>query len=397
VSSKTFDLTRVLFFIWAFVSTVLLLRFAKNLFEIYQKIQRNERVFYQSSTIVLLKEAVLPCTFMQYIFVQKEDFDNQQFEPELLQHEQCHVQQLHTLDVILLEVFQVLFWFNPVVYLFKNAIKLNHEFLADDAVNQQNKDIPFYQRLLLTKAMAGNLQLTSSSTFQLTKQRLIMMTKHTSATVATLKIMLTVALTALIALGFSSRLSAQKQETKKNSLPVKQENKKATTAPTQKTKLPTEGEWIATARSSEALTLDDVDYKNGEYIITRDFVKPKKWEKIVKIKNKRYDELTEAERQKIGILLYTEKNGPPTEEQFRNWSSSDVYGVWVNDKRIENAQLKKYKREDIVQHGISRLYKNAQVGNRRWQIGMMTKEYYEKYIADFKANPHISIDMRTKK
>jgi bla regulator protein blaR1 len=238
VSSKTFDLTRVLFFIWAFVSTVLLLRFAKNLFEIYQKIQRNERVFYQSSTIVLLKEAVLPCTFMQYIFVQKEDFDNQQFEPELLQHEQCHVQQLHTLDVILLEVFQVLFWFNPVVYLFKNAIKLNHEFLADDAVNQQNKDIPFYQRLLLTKAMAGNLQLTSSSTFQLTKQRLIMMTKHTSATVATLKIMLTVALTALIALGFSSRLSAQKQETKKNSLPVKQENKKATTAPTQKTKLP---------------------------------------------------------------------------------------------------------------------------------------------------------------
>jgi hypothetical protein len=47
-------------------------------------------------------------------------------------HENIHVRQLHTLDIMLVEVIGIFFWFNPVVYCYRNSLKFIHEYLADE-------------------------------------------------------------------------------------------------------------------------------------------------------------------------------------------------------------------------------------------------------------------------
>jgi beta-lactamase regulating signal transducer with metallopeptidase domain len=45
-----------------------------------------------------------------------------------------HVEQKHTLDVLVTEIVCIVNWFNPFAWLIKKAVRENLEFIADDAV-----------------------------------------------------------------------------------------------------------------------------------------------------------------------------------------------------------------------------------------------------------------------
>ena len=47
-------------------------------------------------------------------------------------HENIHIKQLHTIDLLLVEIIGVFFWFNPVVYFYRKSLRLIHEYLADE-------------------------------------------------------------------------------------------------------------------------------------------------------------------------------------------------------------------------------------------------------------------------
>ena len=47
-------------------------------------------------------------------------------------HEDVHVKQLHTVDILLVEMIKIFFWFNPIVYCYQRSLKLIHEYLADE-------------------------------------------------------------------------------------------------------------------------------------------------------------------------------------------------------------------------------------------------------------------------
>lgn len=46
-------------------------------------------------------------------------------------HENVHVRQLHTLDLLIVELIRLFFWFNPLIYFYQRSLKLVHEYLAD--------------------------------------------------------------------------------------------------------------------------------------------------------------------------------------------------------------------------------------------------------------------------
>jgi len=128
--------------------------------------------------LILVEEKILPHTFLNYIFINKNDYENRKIEGELFTHELTHVRQKHTLDVLFIEILKTIFWFNPLLIFYKKAIQLNHEFLADEKVVTSYKNVPFYQSLLLEKASwNSNFYLASNLNFLVTKKRLIMMTK----------------------------------------------------------------------------------------------------------------------------------------------------------------------------------------------------------------------------
>ena len=174
--------------IYAIVSSVLITRFIRNIRKLTSRTKSNPVIDYKNSKLVLLKEKILPHTFLDTIFINETDYHNRKIEAELYTHELIHVTQKHTLDILFIETLKMLFWFNPIFIFYKKAIQLNHEFLADEKVVKSYNNVPFYQNLLLSVANANsNYYLASNLNYSITKKRLIMMTKTTSASRSMLK------------------------------------------------------------------------------------------------------------------------------------------------------------------------------------------------------------------
>lgn len=96
-------------------------------------------------------EGFTNCSFFNYVFI--DDQLNESELQVLLRHERVHVQQFHSIDKMLLMLFKVLFWFNPVIYLFDKAVEQNHEYEADE-ITSSGCGSETYANLLLKLAVA---------------------------------------------------------------------------------------------------------------------------------------------------------------------------------------------------------------------------------------------------
>ncbi len=213
---------------YGIITSLFFVRFIKNLMKIINNIRKNEKIKIKNATIVLVEEPIPTHTFLKYIFINKQDYNSDKIAPQLLTHELTHVYQKHTLDILLTEFLQSLFWINPVYYFLKKAIKLNHEFLADINVIQSHKNIKEYQYLLLNKTVRNsNYYLASNLNYSLTKKRLLMMTNQSSKRQILIKQLVTLPFIGLLLFLFANRIEAQeKNNALKSSV---DENKKTET------------------------------------------------------------------------------------------------------------------------------------------------------------------------
>ncbi len=139
----------ILWSIYAIGIIIFLLKFCFNLYKIINRIRKHPHHLSQSFIHVLVANLSMPHTFFSYIFLNKHQFEANTIPAEILIHEQTHARQQHSIDVLIIELLQIAFWFNPLIYLLKRDIKLNHEFLADHAVLQTGTQPSTYQHLLL--------------------------------------------------------------------------------------------------------------------------------------------------------------------------------------------------------------------------------------------------------
>ncbi|WBX76251.1 hypothetical protein PG911_16740 [Tenacibaculum ovolyticum] len=198
-----------------FISSILLIRFIKNIVSIYKKTKKNPILKHKKATLVLVDDAINPHTFWNYIFINKEAYYAQKIEEELFTHELTHASQKHTFDVLLVEFLKIIFWFNPIFYFLKKTIQLNHEFLADTKVIANHKNISEYQYLLLNKTAWNNeYYLASNLNYLLTKKRLLMMTKQSSRTKVAIKKLAVIPVLVVTIFLFANRIEAN-ETTKK--------------------------------------------------------------------------------------------------------------------------------------------------------------------------------------
>ncbi len=359
IEEKTDYLPIVLCCIYGLVTTVLLMRFVINLIKIKRKINSHITKKLQNSTLILLNEKILPHTFMTYIFINKEDYENRTIEDELYTHELTHVRQKHTLDILFIETLKTIFWFNPILILYKKAIQLNHEFLADEKVVKSYNNVPFYQNLLLEKASWNNtFYLASNLNFLVTKKRLIMMTKTASAKIILLKkIALLPLFTGLIYFLCAETVAQQKTESPQTQTP--------------QTKSSDDKKWD-TYFAGVRITV----YKNGTKSkngIIRDDV----------IMDKLYEELTPEEKEKYKMWLYVPKPSQkksPTKQELEDYKNSTKFAIWIDDKNVPNSELNKYKPEDIAYFSGSSVLKNARTKKhpQPFQFWFYTHPYFDK-------------------
>nr|WP_315200712.1 M56 family metallopeptidase [uncultured Flavobacterium sp.] len=215
VISENQIMTYIIIAVYALITILLTVRFLWNLYSFYKKIKTNERQTINGNRIVLVQEPIVPHSFLNSIFIYEQDFTNNNIPPELLAHEKAHIQQKHTFDILFIEVLQILFWFNPIIILYKRAIKLNHEFLADETVIVKFNSVSQYQNMLLSFASnPRKIALASSINYLITKKRLIMMTKKESRMRIILKTVGAGSIFSLLLFSFGSQTKAQ--ETARN-------------------------------------------------------------------------------------------------------------------------------------------------------------------------------------
>ncbi|MDO7873492.1 M56 family metallopeptidase [Hymenobacter sp. ASUV-10] len=128
----------------------------------------------------------------------------------VLRHEQVHVRQWHTLDVLAVELVRALAWCNPAAWLLRRAVLDNLEYLADHHALQTGLDRRAYQySLLRLSSGAANPTLVSPFTLLTLKNRIAMMNTPSSPTAHSVRYLLAVPLVAAMALGFGA-VQAQK-------------------------------------------------------------------------------------------------------------------------------------------------------------------------------------------
>jgi TonB family protein len=202
--------TNYLLIIYLAVTIFLLSRFLINIYILSKKIKNNGFVPYNGAKLVLTADEHVPHSFLNYIFINKEDFEQGKIEKEIFSHELAHIRQRHSLDILFIELITLFAWINPFLYFYRRAVQLNHEFLADKSVVNALTSPRIYQLLLLDKARQPRvLVLSSSFNYLQTKKRIIMMTRETSHRTALVKQIALIPVIAAAVLFFSTKVIAR--------------------------------------------------------------------------------------------------------------------------------------------------------------------------------------------
>ena len=139
--------------------------------------------------IIELINSTKAFSFFHYIFLGQKL--NTQEQSTILEHEKVHVYQKHTFDLLFFEAFRIVFWFNPLVYIYQNRMATLHEYIADSkAVKQYNK-ADYYDNLLAQ--VFETQQFSFVNPFfkhSLIKKRILMLSKSKSRQINMIKYML---------------------------------------------------------------------------------------------------------------------------------------------------------------------------------------------------------------
>jgi beta-lactamase regulating signal transducer with metallopeptidase domain len=117
-----------------------------------------------------------PCSFANNIFINPEKYDWETYNQVLL-HEKIHIQERHTLDLLLAEIMLIFQWFNPFAWQWRKELESNLEYFTDDCMLRQDevKKENYQMSLLKVAAPHFPLSLTTNYNQSLLKKRLIMM------------------------------------------------------------------------------------------------------------------------------------------------------------------------------------------------------------------------------
>ena len=143
-----------------------------------------------------------PFSFFSNVFMPRTLFGSGAFD-QVLAHECVHVRRFHSVDRLVLDFVVSLFWFNPFIYLYRNALIEIHEYQADEGVLRRYDPVE-YQEVLFSQLRSPQYSgLVSHFNVQMIKKRIVMMNKQKKRTGWIYA--LTVPVTLMVVFAFSSK------------------------------------------------------------------------------------------------------------------------------------------------------------------------------------------------
>jgi len=205
-----------------YISGVLLYGFKliKGLIKVNALINENTAINKGWHKIITIKSGPSFFSFLRYIFIndQKLNLSHEDLNT-ILSHEQAHIQQNHTLDILFMEMVTSLFWFNPFMHRIKNSICQIHEYIADSQVVSKTVGVDAYSKLIL-KLSSGNNPIPLTHQFSMIhiKNRITMLNQTKISTMKTFKLLLALPLVLLLMSFFSFTDKPAKSTIKANQI-----------------------------------------------------------------------------------------------------------------------------------------------------------------------------------
>ena len=129
--------------------------------------------------LIVHQKEFTPFSWMKYIVISQADLEENGHD--ILVHEQAHIHNRHSWDLLLAEVCIWLQWFNPAAWLLKQELQNIHEYEADEEVLRRGIDARHYQMLLIKKAVGARLySIANSFNHSSLKKRITMMIRKKS-------------------------------------------------------------------------------------------------------------------------------------------------------------------------------------------------------------------------
>lgn len=356
----TTDWGQITLYAYVFICLVLFIRFTLNLYKIRQFKRRGELIQLEGYQVCLKDDLRSSFTFLNTVYTNKDKYLAELLPSSILEHERAHVRQKHSYDIIFMEFMNVILWFNPLIYLIKRSIKLNHEFLADEAVCTEASIMPDYQRTLINYSKLNSYNepmMASRLTFGETKKRLHMMVKNTHKPTAWIKQsigMIAIAI-AVFALG-NRQTIAKEYPVGSNSLQTE----------SSKDSIPLDQDVIYPALLSSE-TMVRFTEEDGTMIESE-------FGKLSAEQKARFN----YPEPNIEFFTEIESTAKMSLSDWRLLFNKEKYGIWINGDQIETEELSDYQPSDIYKYNIRKVAKNSSLGNFDFQFFAFTKEFIEK-------------------
>ncbi len=166
-------------------TTITAIWFLVKLLKIQWLKNSGRKKYFNGYTQVIIAKSSLAFSFFKNVFLGEEIPVEKQ--PNIVAHELVHIRQWHSLDLLFFELARIIFWFNPLVYLYQMRMSELHEFIADAHVAKTNKKEQ-YQLLLSEVFQTQNISFINQFFKKsLIKKRIVMLSKSKSRKVFQLK------------------------------------------------------------------------------------------------------------------------------------------------------------------------------------------------------------------
>lgn len=320
-SSGFLNWNDILFVLYFLVALVLALRVLFSFRKIKFIIKKYTVEQFDNINFVNTDEPGTPFSFFRWLFWNRKIELNSEKGEQIFRHELFHIQQKHSWDVIFMEIICTIFWINPFFHLIKKELKAIHEFLADEFAIKENNNWQ-YAELLLMQAFNTNNSLINPFFHNQIKRRIAMITLSKKPRYQYVRKVMMLPLAVLILSLFAFNY------TEKNSGMRQNQN-----------------------------TLYTIEVFNDT---------------IPKVDSARW----------FKYLPPPPVKKSPSEAELKSWQNAKIYAIWIDGKRINNTDLKKYQPGDFGSFYVSKLTRDAiNYGKHENEVCLFTLRYYNENIA----------------
>lgn len=175
-------------FLYGLGAVLLIFRCTMEIMKVFYTRYLSKPEIIEDVNVYVLPKEEEPFSFFNWIFLYPKAYSSQSLR-EILIHEFTHVRQLHSWDVIIGEIIAVICWVNPFVWLLKQEIGINHEYIADREVIRAGHDKKRYQYHLigLERPSLATDNLCNYFSVLPLKKRITMLNKKRTDRVRTIK------------------------------------------------------------------------------------------------------------------------------------------------------------------------------------------------------------------